>query len=234
MEVNLSPHVSDWMRSLGFTPYAEVPFPSSMNVIDLVGRNAEGELLAVELKRSLTKEVIRQTYRADLITARCYAGVGTKPSRKSLAEAEKCGIGVVSVVAGCVRVVLEPREKHPDDSFRRHYRQKICVYLDHMKPDGTAGRPCVKGEGAAQECYAAVQAYRAQHPKATYREMFGVIPNHYDSHKSMCAAMRMVEVRRAFAERQEKRRMSLEKIVSNAVSLGFGVTADNQQPNEIY
>lgn len=109
LESDLSQPVSDWLVSRGFTPYAEVPVPYwGPRVTDLVGRKGT-ELIAVELKRSLTRTVIHQTYICDLITDQRHAAVGTRPSQTGIDLCRKQGIGLLSVRNGVVSVILNPR-----------------------------------------------------------------------------------------------------------------------------
>jgi hypothetical protein len=198
LERDLSQPVSDWMSGMGFTPYAEVPFPMDGFPVDLIGR-CDDELLTVELKRSLTERVIQQAAMCDLITDRRYAAVGTKPKAAGVERCRKLGIGLLSVVGGVVAVLVEPREIHPSTAWIRDtYRAAVLKSLDVMTPNGTGGVPCMKGIGPAQECYDRVQIYRAAHPFAAWREIFREVPNHYNDYKSMCGAMRIVGERRCF------------------------------------
>jgi hypothetical protein len=202
VECDLSRPVSDWMASMGYTPYAEVPFPQSNHPIDLVGRNGR-EIITVELKVSLTKKLIHQAYICDLITDKRYAAVGTKPKAKGIEECKRHGIGLLSVIAGKVNVIVEHREKNPDTTWvRRTYAESMHRNLDVMTPNGLGGVPCMKGIGPAQECFDRVCAYRIKHPKAKWREIFNAVHNHYESSNSMCGAMRVVMRQRAKLARE--------------------------------
>jgi hypothetical protein len=195
-ECDLSNPVSSWLESMGFTPYAEVPFPQSNHPIDLVGRNGQ-EIITVELKVSLTKKLVHQAYMCDLITDRRYAAVSTKPKAKGISECERHGIGLLSVVDGKVNVILEPQEKFPATAWVRcKYATAIHKNLDVMTPNGIGGVPCMKGVGPAQECFDRVQAYRAEHPNAKWSEIYRAVQNHYVSPGSLCGAMRTVEKNR--------------------------------------
>jgi hypothetical protein len=192
VESDLSRPVSEWMISLGYKPYAEVPWPTDNRPIDLVGRKGT-ELLTVELKVSLTKKLIHQAYMCDLITDKRFAAIGTKPKTKGIEECRRLGIGLLSVTDNQVVVILEPRETQPATTWvRNSYAEAVHKNLDVMTPNGVGGLPCRKGEGPAQECYERVQAYLALNPHARWKEIFGAVHNHYGSPNSMCGAMQTV------------------------------------------
>jgi hypothetical protein len=193
MESDLSQPVSDWMKAQGFTPYAEVSLPWRANAVDLIGRRGD-ELVAVELKRSLTSYVMHQAYRCNSFTPLCYAAVGTKPKAAGLERCRKLGIGLLCVAEGRADVAVEP--DYPFDAPNEGYVRRVHAMLDRMTPGGLGGVPCMKGTGPAQECYERVRAYRADNPRARWREVFEAVPNHYLDYKSLCGAMRIVEIRR--------------------------------------
>lgn len=199
LESDLSKPVSDWLTAKGFTPYAEVPFPTDgARTIDIVGRKGT-ELVAVEMKRSLTNAVIHQTYMCDLITDQRFAAVGTKPRQKAIERCRKVGIGLLSVREGVVNLILQPREiiaVAGQEWLRESYAKPVHATLDRMTPNGVGGVPCMKGVGPAQECYDRVQAYITAHPTSKWREIFADVPNHYDSYKNMYSAMKFVSKRR--------------------------------------
>lgn len=201
LESDLSQPVSDWLAERGFTPYAEVPVPYwGPRVIDFVGRK-DSELIAVELKRSLTRAVVHQTYVCNLFTDQRYAAVGTKPNAAGVERCRKVGIGLLSVVNGVVNVILNPRASGfatgERDLIRQDWVRKINDLLDHAEPFGVAGFPCRKGIGPAQECYDRVQVYLQTNAGASWQDIFTNVRNHYTSARSMCSAMRVVAEGRA-------------------------------------
>jgi len=197
LETDLSQPVSLWLTSLGFTPYAEIPFPHYCpRTIDIIARK-DSELIAVELKRTLTKDVIHQTYLCDLITPRRYAAVATVPRAAGIERCAQLGVGLLSVINGCVTVILEPKERPNIDHSENHYPAAIHKALDQMIPNGLAGRPCRKGEGPAQDCYDRVADYRLQHPTASWKQIFGALTTHYNDHRSLASSMRIVQKTRA-------------------------------------
>ncbi|GAG36697.1 unnamed protein product, partial [marine sediment metagenome] len=74
----------------------------------------------------------------------------------------------------------------------------------NLKPSADAGKPNRKGVGPAQECWRNIIKYRAEHPKATWRELFQKIPNHYSNHKNMYSAMRMLQERLAWQTQKQE------------------------------
>lgn len=197
MESDLSKPVSDWLTAQGFTPYAEVQFPGDhRGNIDLIGKRGT-EVIAVELKRSLTRSVVHQAYMCGLITDQRYAAVGTRPSKAGVAQCRKVGIGLLSVRNGVVDVVTSPSQEGALGAFAYpSYLSTLYKILDRMKPHGVGGVPCMKGVGPAQDCYNRVQSYLEVFPEATWRQIFNGVHNHYGSPSSMCGAMRVVAERR--------------------------------------
>jgi len=197
LETDLSQPISLWLTSLGFTPYAEVAFPHyGPRTIDIIARK-NSDLIAIELKRTLTKEVIHQTYLCDLITPRRYAAVATVPRPAGIERCAQLGLGLLSVINGCITVILEPKERPNINHSENHYPAAIHKLLDAMIPNGVAGRPCRKGEGPAQACYDRVAEYRLQHPNAGWKEIFSALTTHYTDHKSLASSMRIVQKTRA-------------------------------------
>jgi len=78
------------------------------------------------------------------------------------------------------------------------YAKSMNERLDMTEPGGIAGKPTLKGEGPAQECYERVQKFKQAQPKATWKEVFENVGNHYANPRSMAGAMRMVEVVREY------------------------------------
>lgn len=188
LERDLSGPVSEWMQSQGFTPYAEVSAVGY--TIDLVGRKG-AELLAVEMKRTLSKAVIHQAYRCDLFTPLRYAAVGSRPKSAGVERCRRSGIGLLAIAGGGVTVILEPRDG--GRQAPKPYARAMHRALDNMTPGGTGGVPCMKGVGPAQECFERVAAYRQKCPLASWREIFENVPNHYANHASMRGAMCVVQ-----------------------------------------
>lgn len=193
LETDLSEPVSLWLISIGFTPYAEIPFPHyGPRTIDIIARK-DSELITVELKRTLTKDVIHQASLCDLITPRRYAAVSTVPRPAGIARCAHLGVGLLSIINSCVTVILEPKQRPNIVPTENHYPAAIHKVLDNMTPRGIAGRPCRKGEGPAQACYDRVTAYRQQHPNASWKQIFTALSTHYNDHKSLASSMRIVQ-----------------------------------------
>lgn len=192
-EALLSAPVSAWFEAQGFTVYAEVPFFSSP--IDLVARRGE-ELAVVELKQCLTQEVIRSACVNRLISDDSWCGVGTRPRARGVASARDEAVGVLSVRDGVARVVARPELAGRRSIAGAHHAGRIHGYLDNMEPGGVGGLPGLKGVGPAQDVERGIEQYREAHPKATWKELYDQVPNHYASAASMYCAMRMLEDRR--------------------------------------
>jgi hypothetical protein len=191
LETDLSEPISLWLINLGYTPYTEVPVPYCARRVDFIARK-NSELLAIELKQTLTKAVIHQAYICDLITPLRYAAVGTLPRPAGIKRCSELGIGLLSVINQQVSVILEPEIRHSIRRDRNHHPSSIHNLLDRTTPHGIAGRPCLKGEGPAQSCFNKVTEYRKQHPRASWKQIFAAVPNHYANEKSLASSMSTV------------------------------------------
>jgi hypothetical protein len=193
-ECELSAPVMEWFNEREFDVFVEVSPPYvSATFVDLVACHFEtGTVIAIELKTSLTKKVLRQAYTHTLFADAAYVAVGSNPRKLSLEKCRKAGVGVIRVRPE-VAVVLRPRMKHPPFWG---YKEKILDRLILREPGGVAGLPTLKGEGPAQQCYELVLKYRKRYPDATWKDIFRDVPNHYSSYRSMCGAMRVVEIKR--------------------------------------
>jgi len=183
-EAALAKPVANWLRAHGLVVYAEVCFHES--AIDLVGWNEKtGNLVAVELKRSLTKKVIRQAMFDQIAAPFVYVAVGTWPRQSGLLIAKKLRLGVLSVEWGRVNCVLRAKRY---DSFQPE-KEHLIETLRMEAPSDEGGAPCRLGEGPAQECAKAVRAYIAEHPGCAWKDVFQDVPNHYSTVRSLQGVM---------------------------------------------
>ena len=184
-ESEMSLPVMTWLDGLGYVPYAEVP--NYDTCIDIVAMREPGpDLIAVEMKTGLTKQVIRQAYVAQLVAERVYCAVLSKPKDAGLAKCADLGIGVLRIVEGVVEVLGESASKK---AISPGAAERVVEQLRGRVPGGVAGRPNLKGDGPAQDCGRRVQAWRAEHPTATWREIYEHVENHYSSMVSMRGAL---------------------------------------------
>ena len=198
-ETDLAKPVADWMRSRGYTVYAEVPLFG--RCLDFVGIK-EMEVVCVELKTSLTKYLVRQAYTNQLVTTEVYVGVGTKPRNTSIELCKKYGLGILSVKNGSVIVVLKPTIRYEPMSGQRKQLLELCTLLG---PSDDAGKPQQAGEGPAQDCQQRINEYRKTHPSATWKEIYKNVPNHYTNVSSLYGAMRMARERKCRAEYKKRK-----------------------------
>lgn len=193
-ETELAKPVADWMRSLGYIVYAEVPLFG--RCLDFVGIR-EREVVCVELKTSLTKHLVWQACMNQLITTEGYVAVGTSPRKTSIDLCKKYGLGVLSVKNSNVSVVLRPTLRYEPMSGHRKQLLSLCKLLG---PSDDAGKPQQAGEGPAQDCQQRIDEYRKTHPNATWKEIYRNVPNHYSNMNSLYGGMRMARERKWRAE----------------------------------
>lgn len=196
-ETDLAKPVANWMRNQGYTVYAEVPL--SGRCVDFVGlRN--GDMICIELKcslttkqpkraRSYTSPVLYQARSCQLITPIVYVAVATNPRISSIEACKKIGVGVLRVCSeGKVIEITPPHKRF--EPFAPHQREVRAFCLATEASDD-AGKPQQAGDGPAQDCYWRIKKYRETHPKATWKDIFREVPNHYSSQQSMYGAMRI-------------------------------------------
>lgn len=176
--------VADWLRENGYPAvYAE----TWRGPVDLVGWNEQEDRIAcIELKTSLTSRVLRQAYLHQVVTVQVYVGVGTLPRPSSLAAARLLGIGVLSIRADCVTVLVEPTEQC---DILQAERDDLIDCIRHSTPSDDGGLPSLLGIGPAQTVALAVREYLTSHPRSNWLAIFRDVPNHYASHRSMSQVM---------------------------------------------
>ena len=178
-EADLSAPVSLWLRSRGLVVYAEVP--TQVGCIDLVGVS-HSEIVAVELKTTLSQTVRWQAMRCREFAHFAYAATPTSPRDLSLEWAREKGVGVLRVDDAVTEIVPAVRQM-PDKASEAKVRARVA----HMAEGGTGGMFC---HAPRKTCFALVLEYRQKHPKATWKEIYRNVPNHYASASSMRAVMK--------------------------------------------
>lgn len=199
--------VKRWLRRQGFQVFGEIELPLFYRSIDVVARRDQ-DLVCIELKLNLTKKVIHQAAPCQLVTERAYVGVHSRP--RSLDQCRKVGLGVLRIHGAQVDVLLEPTTKRfnrPSGPWVQRALD-VCQAAQEAGYQGHGGVPCQAGIGPAIDVQAVIKAYRRRHPKATWREMYEAIPNHYASAGSMRSALDNNRQRRAIRERLKKTKAS--------------------------
>lgn len=187
-EAQMSPMVSRWLADQGLTVYSEVELFSP---IDHVGVDwATNRIVCVEMKTTCSTGVLRQAMSRQLITSESYVCVPRVPRESSMHVVRKHGLGLI--VNG--EVVVQP-----DASQGRHeievYRTRLLERCRRIPVGGIGGLPTLKGEGPAIRCWATVDQFRKQNPKATWQQIWESVPNHYINARSMAGAMRLTEIK---------------------------------------
>ena len=199
----MSAPVSDWLSGMGYTVYAEVALYDRN--IDLVGK-CDDILVAVELKTSFTKRLVGQAAVNQVLTPWVYAAVATQPKSSSVETCRKFGLGLLRVADGGVEVILDPWP-----TWRGNPGWAARTPWDRMVPGGVGGLPNRAGEGPACDVERRVEAYRGDHPSASWDEMFQAIPNHYANARSMMGSMNSRDRWRHISAMRKKRRRGMAK-----------------------
>lgn len=164
---------------------AEVPIPCWFACCDLVAFN-DNEIIAVEMKMSLTKTVIHQAYRNQNNSNKVYAAVSTRP--RDLNYASKLGIGVIKVKNNTVEILLESGDFKRQGKYIDQFRQQALSILSNT-PNSIGGLPTLKGIGPRIECRKRVTEYLIKNPNASWKEIYKNVKNHYCNYKSMKSAI---------------------------------------------
>lgn len=179
LESDMSPAVSAWLAESGYSVYAEV------EGIDHVGvRWPDKHIICVEMKRSLSSQVMRQAHSRFVYTDSVFVCVPRHPKPQSIARLNERGIGLL--VNG--KPVFCPSRTR--SSVYGPYRDRLLEKCRRSTAGGIGGLPTLKGVGPAISVAAAVAAYLKGNPKATWDQIFRDVPNHYCHARSMCGAMR--------------------------------------------
>ena len=180
-EIELYEPVKRLFEKYGYEVKAEIPFYNSP--IDLVAYSGNC-IISVELKMSLTKQLIHKSLLNQLFSDFSYAAIPTKP--RNIDKCIKSGLGIICVKNGKAEILL-------DASFKIkplfHYKKNILAWCDIRDPEMIGGRPNLKGEGPAQDCYKRVLEYMEKYPTAKWKQIFENVDNHYCSHSSMQNAL---------------------------------------------
>lgn len=194
-ESAMSEPISEWLTFRGYVPYAEIkPLGAVAGAnIDMVGWDKDADLLiAVEMKKNLTKGVIHQGFGNIYRVNESYCAVFSDPREKGLKLCRELGLGVLRVDNGVVIEVLSARVQAPSNNGK----EALTGMLKRVDPGGTGGLPSTKGMGPAQDVERRILEYREEHPNATWKEMFANISNHYVSYNTMRCAMNSLQMRR--------------------------------------
>lgn len=186
-ELELSEPVMQWLRDKGYVSYVEVPMYKRDRIIDIVACR-DSELIIVELKKSLTKNLVFQAQDCQAFTSKVYCAIRTKPQRSNFELLEQKGIGLLSVKNGIIKVLLNPVEQKKAEHIKNSEFLK-SVILDRLKPGGVAGIQNQSGRGTARLVSDAVEKYIAENPNTTWKEIYINVPNHYANAGSMQSAM---------------------------------------------
>lgn len=197
-EYKLYQPVKTWLIENDYEVFAEVQKPYGARTIDVVGKR-EDEIIIIELKMFATKTVLHQCSRSQHDTDKVYAAVGAQPLAKTIEKFKKYGIGILLVKNDQVSEILSPSKKW---DINEASRQTLISKLYKKPDDFVAGLPCMAGTGPAQDCERRISLYKKDNPKASWKEIFAAVPNHYASASSMQSAMHKTRERKEIKERK--------------------------------
>lgn len=187
-ENKLAEPVGKWLERQGYTVYQEVcpPFASGY-FTDIVG-NKERYIISIELKMSLTKQVIQQAYTKSIFSHEVYVAVASNPKESSIDKCKKHNVGVLQITSNTVTVLHHPQNNNPHDG----YALKLIERLKLMNPGyDQAGLPSLAGTGPNKAVCDVVREYLIEHPNANWEELYDNVPNHYASKQSMQTSLRI-------------------------------------------
>ena len=181
----------------GFEVWTEIP--CLYRSVDIVAYDGKC-LVAVELKVGFCMTGITQVQGISVAFDQAWLAVKARPRTSSVAKCQRYKCGLLWLSGSDLVTIVPCRKEKP----LARWRQRVIDHLQVLEPGGIAGKPCLEGEGPAQECEQRIAAYREAHPRVTWAELYREIPNHYASAASMRGAMSMVRQRRAWKRRRKE------------------------------
>lgn len=179
-EYKLYEPIKIFFESQGFSIYPEIPLLYSC--IDIVAIK-DNIIIAIEMKMSLSKKVIRQAWTHNIFADYTYVAIPTNPRNP-----EKCikrKIGIIQVKNDIAKILYKAPK---NDKFYGNYRQQLikrCLESDNK----IAGLPVVRGVGPRIDCKKRVKEYLKNNPNATWKQIYKDVSNHYCNHNSMRSAI---------------------------------------------
>ncbi len=182
-EADMFPVVDAWLKEKGYEVWTEIPHYASC--VDVVARHPESrEIIAVEMKLGLTKQVIRQAYIAATAVNFSYCAVASNPRQSGVDDCKRRLVGLLRVRKDSVIEIMAPNKEGWAPEIKLMHKR-----LDRYPQGGTAGLPQQKGVGPAIECAREVKKFFGANSTATWRDAFSEIENHYASYASMRGAL---------------------------------------------
>ena len=182
-EYKLSDPVKEYFEKQGYKVYVEIPIAGAC--IDMVARKGDF-LIAIELKMSLTKQLIKTCFTNRVFCDISYAAVPTNPTIKNRELCKKHSIGIIRV-ADKINIIAEPKGR---SIIFKPEHDRMLKYCSGVPWAGVGGLPQLKGIGPAIECAKRVKEYLVNYPAAKWKEIFDNVENHYYNYKSMQSALR--------------------------------------------
>jgi len=132
-EQDLYKPVKDWLLSQGcIKVYPEVRLLG--RIADVIGIGPD-LIIGVELKLSMTENVISQASTLQRVCDRTYVAVLTVPRDPS--RACRQGLGILTIIGDGIYVIAESRAAY----LRPHERARLLQTCSRMSTDGVGGVP---------------------------------------------------------------------------------------------
>ena len=199
-EVKLSKPVQKYFESLGYKVYFEIP--EFQKVVDIIALK-DSQVVAVELKVGYCKQALRQAQLNNLFADRSYIAVKSKPRADSVLKCQKWNVGIL-LVRNEITVLLEVAES--DRRPLANYKESAIESCERNKGNTIAGLPCQKGIGLAVEANKGIEEYVRLNPKASWKEIYANVPNHYASAASMRQSIEKFNHREYLKEKYKDRK----------------------------
>jgi len=181
-EQKLFEPLRNYFKNRGYKVFTEVCNPvAGTCLIDVVCQN-DNEVIAIEMKMSLSKTVIHQAYRTNLVADKTYVAIPTNPRKENYLRCQANGIGIIRVNSS-VEILLEAKKNDIYEAF--YLAERLKLYDEGVE----AGLPNQKGIGVTYDLCEQINEYQKEHPKAGWKEIYKNIPNHYSSYKSMASSL---------------------------------------------
>lgn len=181
-EKELFPPLKKYFNELGFKVFTEVP--NHYRSIDFVAVR-DKEQIAVEMKISFTKDVVRQASMNTFHFLKSYVAIPKRKINENNHKYDWCiskGIGILQVYPlGTIFEFLKARKNEVN---------KLYDFSTFEERDGDeAGIPFNRGVSVAYVVLDRVKKYVTEHPTANWEEIYQNVQNHYSHKQSMAQSM---------------------------------------------
>ena len=169
-EVEMGEHLVGWVSSKGWEVYQEVQFRWGSKVADVIAVNDQNEVWVIEIKTSLSLQVLEQAFSWNEVH---YKSIAVPHSRRrsnfGYMVAKKFDLGVILVTPDYVEERVKPVRLEPDEKNVKTYRLDRLTELhkNYSKAGSKSGGYLTPYKYSIME----VKKYIEENPGCTIKQM---------------------------------------------------------------